>query len=96
MRGFGKKNVSLRFGGVKAITDISFDVRKGEILRAIIGPNGARQDVDAERSSTASTRPQEGTIRLAAARSGAAMRPHHAVRQGIARTFQNVALFQRA
>ena len=34
------KNVSLRFGGVKAITDISFDVRKGEI-RAIIGPNGA-------------------------------------------------------
>ena len=34
------KNVSLSFGGVKAITDISFDVRKGEI-RAIIGPNGA-------------------------------------------------------
>jgi len=33
-------NVSLAFGGVKAITDISFDVRKGEI-RAIIGPNGA-------------------------------------------------------
>ena len=34
------RNVSLSFGGVKAVTDISFDVRKGEI-RAIIGPNGA-------------------------------------------------------
>ena len=33
-------NVSLAFGGVKAITDVSFDIRKGEI-RAIIGPNGA-------------------------------------------------------
>ncbi|MFZ4534549.1 MAG: ATP-binding cassette domain-containing protein, partial [Alsobacter sp.] len=32
--------VSLSFGGVKAITDVSFDIRKGEI-RAIIGPNGA-------------------------------------------------------
>ena len=34
------EGVSLRFGGVKAITDVSFDIRKGEI-RAIIGPNGA-------------------------------------------------------
>ena len=34
------ENVSLAFGGVKAVTDVSFDIRKGEI-RAIIGPNGA-------------------------------------------------------
>ena len=33
-------DVSLRFGGVKALTEVSFDIRKGEI-RAIIGPNGA-------------------------------------------------------
>ncbi|NDD10827.1 MAG: ATP-binding cassette domain-containing protein, partial [Rhodobacteraceae bacterium] len=34
------KNITLRFGGVVAITDVSFDIREGEI-RAIIGPNGA-------------------------------------------------------
>ena len=34
------KNISLRFGGVKALTDVTFDVREHEI-RAIIGPNGA-------------------------------------------------------
>ena len=42
------KNITLRFGGVVAIKDISFDVREGEI-RAIIGPNGAGNIVDAQR-----------------------------------------------
>ena len=41
------ENVSLGFGGVKALSDVSFDIRKGEI-RAIIGPERRRQDVDAE------------------------------------------------
>ena len=41
------KNITLRFGGVVAIKDISFDIREGEI-RAIIGPNGAGQVLDAE------------------------------------------------
>ena len=54
------KNISLRFGGVKALTDISFDVREHEI-RAIIGPNGAGK------SSILNVingvyRPQEGEI----------------------------------
>ena len=42
------EDVSLSFGGVKAVSNVSFDIRKGEI-RAIIGPNGAGKDVDAQR-----------------------------------------------
>ncbi|MBA3447019.1 MAG: ABC transporter ATP-binding protein [Pseudaminobacter sp.] len=85
------KNVSLAFGGIKAITDISFDVRKGEI-RAIIGPNGAGKTSMLNVINGFYT-PQQGTIIFRGEeRSG--MKPHHAVRQGIARTFQNVALFK--
>jgi branched-chain amino acid transport system ATP-binding protein len=85
------KNVSLRFGGVKAITDISFNVRKGEI-RAIIGPNGAGKTSMLNVINGFYT-PQEGTITFRGVERRA-MKPHHAVRQGIARTFQNVALFK--
>ncbi|NGO52847.1 ABC transporter ATP-binding protein [Mesorhizobium camelthorni] len=85
------KNVSLRFGGVKAITDISFDVKKGEI-RAIIGPNGAGKTSMLNVINGFYT-PQEGTI-VFRGQERRAMKPHHAVRQGIARTFQNVALFK--
>ncbi|MEO5326286.1 ABC transporter ATP-binding protein [Mesorhizobium sp. CC13] len=85
------KNVSLSFGGVKAITDISFDVRKGEI-RAIIGPNGAGKTSMLNVINGFYT-PQQGTI-VFRGRERRAMKPHHAVRQGIARTFQNVALFK--
>ncbi|MDB5798957.1 MAG: transporter [Paucimonas sp.] len=85
------ENISLAFGGVKALTDISFDVRQHEI-RAIIGPNGAGK------SSMLNVingvyRPQQGTIRLhGKPRHG--MHPHEAARSGIARTFQNIALFK--
>ncbi len=85
------KNVSLAFGGVKAITDISFDVRKGEI-RAIIGPNGAGKTSMLNVINGFYT-PQIGTITFRG-HARRAMKPHHAVRQGIARTFQNVALFK--
>ncbi|TWG53953.1 ABC transporter ATP-binding protein [Aminobacter sp. J44] len=84
-------NVSLSFGGVKAITDISFDIRKGEI-RAIIGPNGAGKTSMLNVINGFYT-PQVGTITFRG-EERRAMKPHHAVRQGIARTFQNVALFQ--
>jgi branched-chain amino acid transport system ATP-binding protein len=84
-------DVSLRFGGVKAITGISFDIRKGEI-RAIIGPNGAGKTSMLNVINGFYT-PQDGTITFRGIeRRG--MKPHHAVRQGIARTFQNVALFK--
>ncbi|MFO1413684.1 MAG: ABC transporter ATP-binding protein [Burkholderiales bacterium] len=84
-------NISLSFGGVKALTDISFDVREHEI-RAIIGPNGAGK------SSMLNVingvyRPQQGTITFRG-EVRRDMNPHEAAAQGIARTFQNIALFR--
>ncbi|MEM6463215.1 MAG: ABC transporter ATP-binding protein [Pseudomonadota bacterium] len=83
-------NISLSFGGVKAITDVSFDIRKGEI-RAIIGPNGAGK-TSMLNVINGFYHPQEGTITFRGERRDQ-MKPHQAVGQGIARTFQNVALF---
>jgi branched-chain amino acid transport system ATP-binding protein len=85
------EHISLSFGGVKALTDISFDVREHEV-RAIIGPNGAGK------SSMLNVingvyHPQQGTIKFRGkVRRG--MDPHDAASHGIARTFQNIALFK--
>jgi branched-chain amino acid transport system ATP-binding protein len=84
-------SVSLRFGGVKALTNISFNVLEHEI-RAIIGPNGAGK------SSMLNVingvyRPQEGTITLRGQKL-ADMTPNRAAAMGISRTFQNIALFK--
>src|SRR5438477_9716817 len=84
-------NISLAFGGVKALTDISFDVREHEV-RAIIGPNGAGK------SSLLNVingvyRPQQGTITFRGT-PRRDMDTHQAAAQGIARTFQNIALFR--
>ena len=84
-------NVSLRFGGVKAISDVSFDIAKGEI-RAIIGPNGAGK-TSMLNVINGFYHPQEGSISFQG-RTRARMRPYEAASQGIARTFQNVALFK--
>jgi branched-chain amino acid transport system ATP-binding protein len=83
--------VSLAFGGVKALTDVSFDVRAHEV-RAIIGPNGAGK------SSMLNVlngvyHPQKGKITFKG-RTFADMDPHEAASMGIARTFQNIALFK--
>ena len=85
------ENISLSFGGVKAITDVSFDIRKGEI-RAIIGPNGAGK-TSLLNCINGFYHPQAGRITYKGA-TRKAMRPHRAAVQGIARTFQNVALFK--
>ncbi len=85
------ENVSLSFGGVKAIRDVSFDVRKGEI-RAIIGPNGAGK-TSMLNVINGFYHPQQGVITFKGQRR-TAMRPYVAASQGIARTFQNVALFK--
>ncbi|MFN6952144.1 MAG: ATP-binding cassette domain-containing protein, partial [Albidovulum sp.] len=84
------KNITLRFGGVKAITDISFDIRDGEI-RAIIGPNGAGKSSMLNVISGFYV-PQEGEVWFKGVRRGP-MKPYQVARLGIARTFQNIALF---
>ena len=85
------RNVSLRFGGVRALIDVSFDIREGEI-RAIIGPNGAGKSSMLNVIS-GFYHPREGEIRCRG-RKRPPMKPHLVARQGIARTFQNIALFR--
>ncbi len=85
------ENVSLSFGGVKAVSDVSFDIRKGEI-RAIIGPNGAGK-TSMLNVINGFYHPQKGRITFKG-KTRAEMRPHQAALGGIARTFQNVALFR--
>jgi branched-chain amino acid transport system ATP-binding protein len=85
------EDVSLSFGGVKAIRGVSFDIRKGEI-RAIIGPNGAGK-TSMLNVINGFYHPQEGRITFRGEQRRA-MRPYAAAQGGIARTFQNVALFR--
>jgi len=85
------EDVSLSFGGVKAVSDVSFDIRKGEI-RAIIGPNGAGK-TSMLNIINGFYQPQQGRITFNG-QTRSKMRPHDAAHGGIARTFQNVALFR--
>ena len=85
------ENVSLSFGGVKAVSNVSFDIRKAEI-RAIIGPNGAGK-TSMLNIINGFYQPQEGQITFKG-ETRAKMRPYDAANGGIARTFQNVALFR--
>jgi branched-chain amino acid transport system ATP-binding protein len=85
------KNISLRFGGVKALTDISFDVKEHEV-RAIIGPNGAGKS-SMLNCINGVYEPQEGSITFRGQTFGH-MDSHQVATMGIARTFQNLALFK--
>ena len=85
------KNISLRFGGVKALTDISFDVREHEI-RSIIGPNGAGKSSMLNCINGVYT-PQEGSITLNG-KTLKNMSSRQVAEMGIGRTFQNLALFK--
>ncbi|HLI14173.1 MAG TPA: ABC transporter ATP-binding protein [Alphaproteobacteria bacterium] len=85
------EGIELSFGGIKALSGVSFDIRQGEI-RAIIGPNGAGK------SSMLNVingfyKPRAGTITYKGS-TVRHMRPHQAAARGIARTFQNIALFR--
>lgn len=85
------ENITLSFGAVRAIRDVSFDIKKGEI-RAIIGPNGAGK-TSMLNVINGFYHPQQGQI-LFRGKVRKQMRPHEAAAGGIARTFQNVALFK--
>ncbi len=84
-------HITLRFGGVKALTDISFDVREHEI-RSIIGPNGAGKS-SMLNCINGVYQPQEGSITLRG-KSFKNMNPRQVAEAGVARTFQNLALFK--
>ncbi len=84
------KNITLKFGGVVAIKDISFDIREGEI-RAIIGPNGAGKSSMLNVISGFYV-PTEGEVWFRGERRPQ-MRPYQVASLGLARTFQNIALF---
>jgi len=85
------KNITLRFGGVVAIKDISFDIHEGEI-RAIIGPNGAGKSSMLNVISGFYV-PSEGEVWFRGQKRPQ-MKPYQVAQQGIARTFQNIALFK--
>ena len=83
-------DVSMQFGGVQALRNVSFDVRRGEIF-GIIGPNGAGKTT-LFNCVTGFFRPTEGTITL----DGVSITdkpPHRITEAGAARTFQNIRLF---
>ena len=83
--------ISLSFGGVKALQDVSFSVEEKQIT-AIIGPNGAGK-TSMLNVINGFYHPQQGQIHFKGLHRKQ-MRPHEAAVQGIARTFQNVALFK--
>src|SRR6195952_2665314 len=84
-------HISLAFGGVKALTDISFDVREHEI-RAIIGPNGAGKS-SMLNCINGVYQPQHGSIALRG-RTFSHMNSREVAEMGVARTFQSLALFK--
>jgi branched-chain amino acid transport system ATP-binding protein len=86
------KNISLSFGGVKAITNISFNVMEHEI-RALIGPNGAGKS-SLLNCINGIYKPQEGKI-LFKGEVLDKITPNIIAQKGVSRTFQNLALFKR-
>jgi branched-chain amino acid transport system ATP-binding protein len=87
------RQLSVRFGGVLAVNDVSFDVRRGEVF-TLIGPNGAGKTTVFNLISRIYT-PTAGAIEFEG-RSLGAVAPHDVARLGIARTFQNIELFEHA
>ncbi|HME90156.1 MAG TPA: ABC transporter ATP-binding protein [Myxococcaceae bacterium] len=85
------KGVSLHFGGVTALADVSFEVQP-KTVHAIIGPNGAGK-TSMLNCISGVYRPQRGSIRFDG-RELIGLSPHRRTKLGLARTFQNIALFK--
>jgi branched-chain amino acid transport system ATP-binding protein len=85
------REVSIRFGALLAVNRVSLDIRRGEIV-AIIGPNGAGK-TSLINAISGFYQPTEGRI-LFEGRDRTHMRPYEVAALGVARTFQNVALFK--
>ena len=85
------KDISLSFGGLKALQDVNLKIQKGEIL-AIIGPNGAGKSSMLNVISGIYI-PQKGVVEWKG-KLRKKIAPHDIARMGIARTFQNIALFR--
>jgi branched-chain amino acid transport system ATP-binding protein len=91
------KNLSVRFGGVLAVNNVSFDVKKGEVF-TVIGPNGAGKTTVFNLISRIYT-PTSGEIHFAGPQGMLKLTdlpPHKIADLGIARTFQNIELFEHA
>jgi len=86
-------DLSVRFGGVLAVNRVGFDVKRGEVF-TLIGPNGAGKTTVFNLISRIYT-PTSGTI-IYEGRNLAEQAPHDIARLGIARTFQNIELFEHA
>ncbi|TMH13397.1 MAG: ABC transporter ATP-binding protein [Betaproteobacteria bacterium] len=87
------RNLSVRFGGVLAVNGVSFDVKRGEVF-TLIGPNGAGKTTVFNLISRIYT-PTTGEIEFEG-RKLSALAPHEVAKLGIARTFQNIELFEHA
>jgi branched-chain amino acid transport system ATP-binding protein len=85
------RKISMRFGGLKALSEFSLQVRKGD-LQGLIGPNGAGKTT-AFNAMTGVYAPTEGEVRVGGVRVNG-LRPHEINRLGLARTFQNIRLFK--
>ena len=90
---FKAENLSIQFGGVKAVTNVSFEVQQGEVF-TIIGPNGAGKTTIFNLISLIYP-PTSGRI-IFEGREITGMTPHRVANLGIARTFQNIELFEHA
>ncbi len=87
------KNISLHFGGIRALSDVDFEVEEGTIF-AIIGPNGAGK-TSLINSINGFYRPQQGQI-IFEGQDISNLPPYKRAQLGISRTFQNIALYTNA